>query len=189
MRVIVVTPPADPVVSWADAKKHLRLSGEAEKGYVEGLIEAATGHLAGVDGFLGRSLGAQVLELRHDACAIRDSVRLRYGPVIELVSVQYRDANGDLHTVDNVEFELLGNDLVAAGSAFAWKGNAYHREAVRVRYRAGYEDGIPAPLRTAILLMVGDLYRNRETVAAVEMHKVPMSATVEALLQPFRVYG
>lgn len=188
MRVIVVTPPAAPVVGWADAKKHLRLSGEVEKAYVEGLIEAATGHLAGVDGLLGRSLGAQVLELRQDACAIRDRVRLRYGPVIELVSVQYRDTNGDLHTADNTEFELVGSDLVAAGAAFAWEGDAYHREAIRVRYRAGYEDGIPAPLRTAILLMVGDLYRNRETVTAVEMHKVPMSATVDALLQPFRIF-
>lgn len=188
MRVLVVTPPAAPVVSWADAKKHLRLSADTEKSYVEGLIEAATGHLAGVDGFLGRSLGVQVLEMRHDACAIRDVVRLRYGPVIELVSVQYRDADGDLHTVDNAEFELVGSDLVPAGSAFAWAGNAYHREAVRVRYRAGYEGGIPAPLRTSILLMVGDLYRNRETVSAVEMRKVPMSATVDALLQPFRIF-
>ena len=48
---------------------------------------------------------------------------------------------------------------------------------------------IPAPIRAAILLMVGDLWHVRATVATgAAMAMVPMSATVEHLLQPFRVY-
>ena len=40
----------------------------------------------------------------------------------------------------------------------------------------------------AILLMVGDLYRNRETTGqgASPLGSIPMSTTVEALLAPYR---
>ncbi len=61
------------------------------------------------------------------------------------------------------------------------------REAVRVRYRAGYES-LPDAISVAILLMVADLYRNRMTTQPGTQSVVPMSTTVEALLGPFRVY-
>lgn len=58
-----------------------------------------------------------------------------------------------------------------------------------VRYRAGYADGaVPAPIRHAILLMVGHLYENRMAVtAATNMGVMPMG--VDALLSPYRVWG
>lgn len=188
MRSFVVTPPTAPVVSWDDAKAHLRLSADTERSYVEGLIAAATAHLDGASGVLGRSMGVQTLEVRTNAARVSEPVRLPLGPVIELVSVRYLDADNVLIDADTADFELLGDDLVPVGPTFVWRGGSSRREAVRVQYRAGHAPALPAPLRTAILLMVGDLYRNRETVSAVEMRKVPMSATVEALVQPFRIY-
>ena len=62
------------------------------------------------------------------------------------------------------------------------------REAVRLRYTAGYE-ALPAPIKAALLLMCGDLYENRETaVIGVSASKVPMAMAVENLLGPYRVY-
>lgn len=187
MRVLVVTPPP-PAVEWAAAKKHLKLSSDAEQTYVEGLIAAATAMLDGPDGAMGRAIGPQTLELRGSARSMGREVRLPFGPVSKLVSVSYLTAADESVEAETSDFELLGDYLAPKGAAFAWTSCSDHREAVRIRYEAGYADGIPAPISTAILLMVGDLYRNRETISAVEMHKVPMSAPVEQLLQPFKVY-
>lgn len=58
-----------------------------------------------------------------------------------------------------------------------------------VRYRAGYADGqVPAPIRHAILLLVGHLYENRMAVtAATAMGAMPLG--VDALLSPYRVWS
>ena len=51
-----------------------------------------------------------------------------------------------------------------------------------VRFRAGYPDGVPAPIRAAILLHVGTLYHNREQ----EADKWQPTRAYEALLAPHR---
>ena len=62
---------------------------------------------------------------------------------------------------------------------------------MRIQYSAGFTT-VPSAIMAALLLMIGDLYSNRQTVetgvraAAVS---VPMSTTVETLLQPYRVFG
>jgi hypothetical protein len=48
---------------------------------------------------------------------------------------------------------------------------------------------VPAPIKAAVLLMVGDLYENRETVAEGAPAPVEMSMTVERLLSPYRVWS
>lgn len=187
MRVVVVTPP-DPVISFEEAAQHLKLGGnQAEKVLVEGMIAAATATIDGPEGWLGRSLGAQTLEARFNAFH-GSEVRLPFGPVLNLVGVEYLDANDEPVQADTDDFELLGATLVAAGDAWAWQGCSTRREAIRVQYVAGYEDNIPPAARAALLLMIGDLYRNRDTTAVVQMSKVPMSTSVESLLEPLRIY-
>lgn len=51
-----------------------------------------------------------------------------------------------------------------------------------IRFRAGYPDGVPAPIRMAILLHVGSLYENREQSA----EKWAPTRAYEALLAPYR---
>ena len=58
-----------------------------------------------------------------------------------------------------------------------------------VTFKAGYAS-VPAPLVSAILLMVGDLYANRETaVTGTVAFALPMSTTVQALIAPYRAVG
>ncbi len=51
-----------------------------------------------------------------------------------------------------------------------------------IEFTAGYPTGIPAPLRTAILLHIGSLYHNREQSAA----DWKPTLAYEALLAPYR---
>jgi uncharacterized phiE125 gp8 family phage protein len=199
VRVTVITPPA-PVVTWEEAKAHLRLDGDDEQVMVEGLIAAATANIDGPSGWLGRALGLQTLELRMDAFGL-DAIALEYPPAVDVVSIEYVDAAGVIALLDEDEFELVGQLLRPAWTkswpSAQWRG--CDGEAVRIRYRAGYVvnpnadpivPNIPAPIRAAILLMVGDLYRFRTTASDMNLapSAIPMSMTVESLLQPFRVY-
>lgn len=187
MRVFVVTPP-QPVVSLDEAKAHLRVEGGDEDLQIAAFVAAATGHIDGPDGWLGRAIGPQMLEARCSSSDCGNAVRLPFPPVIELVSASYIDGSGVEQMADADDFEIMGRDLVAVSGAWPWTAGSPRREGVRIRYRAGYE-AVPAPIKAAILLMVGDLYRNRETVSAGAMTAVPMSTTVQALLGPFRVFG
>jgi uncharacterized phiE125 gp8 family phage protein len=198
MRVSVVIPP-DPVVTWEEAQAHLRLDGDDEQALVVSLVEAATAHIDGPSGWLGRALGLQTLEMCLPSFGVV-SICLPYPPAADIVSIEYVDSAGDVTMLADDDFELRGCLLRPAWPrswpAAQWRGG--DGETVRIRYRAGYAvnpdadpivSNIPAPIRAAILLMVGDLYRSRASVAiAGSFVNVPMSTTVEALLQPFRVY-
>jgi uncharacterized phiE125 gp8 family phage protein len=186
MRVVVVTPPV-PVVTWEDADAHLKLDGDiSQQGEVEAMIAAATGHIDGPDGWLGRAIGVQTLEARLDGFEAAGTF-LPYRPVIDLVSVTYIDAAGAEQAVAADDYDLYGVQVAPAWSK-GWPVARGSRESVRIRYRAGYEV-VPAPIRSAILLMVGDLYRNRgEAVIGTISARVEMSTTVAALLSPFRVF-
>ena len=188
MRVRVITPP-DPVVTWEDADAQMKLSGdESDKPYVEGLIAAATAHIDGPDGWLGRALGLQTLEARFCGYDVGRYVRLPYPPFVQLMSVSYLDASGATLPVALDELDSFGADLAPLSGSWPWAGAALRREAVRVQYVAGYQGDIPAPVRVAILMMVADMYRNRVTTQAGAQSVVPMSTKVEDLLSTFRVY-
>ncbi len=187
MRVVVITPPA-PVVTWAEGEAHLRLDGDTDQqGEVEAMIAAVTAHIDGPMGWLGRSIGVQTLEARcdHFDCG---SMVLPYPPAIAIDSVKYVDAGGAEQTIDASVYELLGASLMSAYGA-SWPTPRRQREAVRVRYQAGYAE-LPAPIRAAILLMLGDLYAFRETaVTGTISSAVAMSPAVERLLAPFRMFA
>ncbi len=203
MRIIVVEPPA-AILTYQDAVARLKLDGDDdEQADVEAMIAAATAHIDGPDGWLGRALGPQTLEIRFDGFdefARHGAIFLPCPPTIDVISVTYVDPVGAAQTLAADAYELLGRELIPAFGQH-WPVVRHQREAVRIRYRAGYAADpsadplvarVPAPITAAILLMVGDLYSNRETTvdarasAAVE---VPMSTTVTNLLAPYRMWA
>ncbi|MBT2242681.1 hypothetical protein JQK15_03945 [Sphingobium sp. BHU LFT2] len=199
MRVAVVVPPS-PIVSWEEAKAHLKLDDDAEKVTVEAMVAAATEHLDGPDGYLNRALGLQTLEMFLPAFGVT-SIAVPLPPAVDIVSVEYLDYVGETAILDADEIELTGNLLRPAWPhgwpSAQWRGN--DGETVRIRYRAGYAvnpdadpivSSVPAPIKAAILLMVGDLHRFRGTASDMNINAtaIPMSLNVQALLQPYRVF-
>lgn len=179
MSVIVITP-AEPLVSLADAKAHLRDPG-GEDDLIEGYIAAASAWIDGPAGWLGRSIGLQTLELRTNTFASCE--RLPYGPVISITSVTYVDGQGVEQTVDPSEYEVIDGGLHPS-PGFDWPSHRGDAEGVRIRYVAG-EPNFPPQVRQAVLLMVGQWFRNRMAVNVGNIvNEMPFG--VEALLSPLR---
>lgn len=192
MRVVVITPPLR-IVSLAAAKAHLRVDDDAEDMLIEAFSDAAQAHIDGPDGWLSRSLGKQTLELRR--CGFPTWIELPFGPVRSVASVKYVDQNGVEQTLDQAAYAVHG-DIVACAHGVSWPSVRTELESVRIRYDAGYPDiegaepksTVPAPVVSAIKMMIGDLFENRASVAAGARPVVDMSVTVERLLMPYKVW-
>lgn len=192
MRVTVVTPPTSDSLFY-DFRQHLGLEEYEDDDGARIYLAAALQHLDGPGKWLGRCIREQTLEARVDGFG-HGEIRLRYPEIIGITSVKYVDHAGSEQTIDPAAYELLGRDLVPAYNA-AWPAARMQREAVRIRYQAGYRDpepntsGIPADLQAAIFLMAADLFRSRETfTAGVSVAAVPMSAPAAALLASYQVF-
>lgn len=196
MSVRVVVPPK-PILDWETVKPHLRgVPGEDEQALVEGYIAAATAWIDGPHGWLARCIGVQTLELVTDTLC---NQRLPFGPVVSIESVIYRDRDGDDRTVPDGDYRLLADGTIYSER---WPSVGSGPDGVRIRYVAGYPDReetpegggepvtvstVPAPIRQAIQLLVGQWYDNREAVS-VGAAPAAMPFAVEALLAPFRIW-
>lgn len=184
---VLVTPAASMPVSLEEAKLHLKVEGAEEDALIEGLIAAAVGHLDGPTGVLGRALVEQTWRQDYDGFGC--DMRLRPGPVIEIVSITWRDVGGQISTVADSNYALVTDALGARvywDASYSSPSNLYKQGAVSVTFKSGYAE-VPAALKAAILLMVGNWYRFRsadgETGAAALPHGV------EYLISPFMRWG
>jgi uncharacterized phiE125 gp8 family phage protein len=195
----VVTPP-DPVVILADAKLHLRVDAADEDDLIKALVAASTEHLDGPDGILNRALGLQTLKLTLDGFPEHDrrrtwpfSTGLPHGvplpcqPIRAVTSIKYLDAAGAEQTVDAGVYELTADGRVRLAHEQQWPEPRSCRDPVSITYTAGYAV-LPARLKQAILLMVGDLYANRSAQEISDSRVTAvLNVTVDRLLSPFIV--
>jgi uncharacterized phiE125 gp8 family phage protein len=189
-RIRRLVAPAEAVVSLAEAKAHLRVEHADEDAYIQSLVNAATSHLDGWSGTLGRALVEQTWEVTLDAFPV-GAIHLPLGDVIAVVSVVYDDTAGDEQTVPPTDYVLDNRSLdgwVVPVSGVSWPDTLDAVNAVRVRYTAGYgaASAVPAAIKHAILMLVAHWYANREAVNVGNIITAfPMA--VDALTHPFRV--
>lgn len=191
MPIVVIDHPNGFPVSLEEAKKHLHAEEFTDDDvYIEALIAAATGNIDGPAGSLGRALLTQTLEWRGDEFGYCD-IRLAFPPIAEVLSVKYDDADGAEQEVSDDDYRLVGQPgmpRVALAYGASWPTVRSQSEAVRIQYTAGYGDAedVPAPIKQAILLMVGHWYANREAVVVgAIVSELPLAA--RALLFPFQI--
>lgn len=156
---------------------------------LQGYIEAAVYHLNGWTGILGACIGEQVW--RQDFDGFDRCLKLPLGPVNSVTSVTFRNDSGQISTIGNAEYSLqtdaAGDSVVRFRNAYSFPSSAlYEIGAVSVLYKAGLNP-IPAPIKQAILLMVGSWYENREEVIVGTITaSLPSAVAVDRLISPFR---
>ncbi len=190
MNILVTAPPSEAVVSLEEAKVQLRVDHDDDNDYIKSLIDVATSKVDGPRGILGRCLVEQTLEMRLDRFPV-GAVALRYPPIIGSVVVKYDDDAGVEQTLSPGLYRLVGNGdapRLECVNGVSWPSTLSQPEAVRVEYVAGFGssgDDVPSPIRHAVLLILSDLYENREATSDAPRTELPYS--VLSLLAGYRL--
>lgn len=160
-RPVRTTPPAVLPVSVEDVKKSLRIDSNDDDEAIERLIQAAVDFYEGWTGILGICLVQQTWSQSFDR--FDRALCLPLGPVFEVLSVSWRDADGETYTVPAASYALEtnsgGHSHVRFRNAFSQPSGLYERGAVAVQYEAGWPviDGkptVPKDICTAIIARV-----------------------------------
>lgn len=192
MIVDVVTPPSGLVVSLEEAKLHLHEDRAEQDARITALIQAATQHLDGPRGWLGRALLTQTLELRTDRFpCCPHGFSLPYPRVQSVTSVTYVDDAGVTQTLAGSAWQLIKDDFsprlqLAYGQS--WPSARLWADAVKVRYVAGYGAAadVPESIKLAIKFFVEHFYEVTSPVDRASMDA--FFAGLQWLLGPFRVW-
>lgn len=195
MGLKLITPPETFPVSRGEAKAHLREDSGDFDTTIDVMIAAATDYCDGPTGFLGRALIDQTWELVLDKFPCNE-VKIPMPPLIEVVSITYDDAAGEAQTLSPSSYLVDAVSepgwVLPVGS---WPSTFSGVNAVRVRFRCGYLDqtasppveNVPASIKAAIKLIVGNLYQNRETIVVGQsVDQIPLTA--EMLLRSKRIH-
>lgn len=186
--------PAETPITLAEAKAHLRVLHSQEDALIEALIWAATVHLDGRHGALGRCLVTQSWEYRLNCLPLWGRIEIPLPPLQSVASVKYIDEAGDEQTLATDQYVVdTGTYVGRIRRAYdvVWPFSRDEEHAVRIRFTAGYgaAEDVPQPIKQAMLLMIGHLYRNRESVRETtpgsDIIEVPLAA--EYLLSPYRI--
>lgn len=181
--------PEEKPVSIAEAKLHLRVDHSEDDTLIDGFIAAATEHLDGWAGILGRVLVTQTWTQKFGGFCSK--LRLPLGPVSTVATITYFDSENSMQTLPDTDYSVLTNaagTYVIPAIGVSWPATFARADAVTATYVAGASIAdVPAPIRTAILLMVANWYENREAATVNEFSELPFGARV--LLAPYRRIG
>lgn len=188
MPTITTVQPLIEPITLQEAKDHLNFDGSLDDALIEFIIKTAREM---VENLTGRALITRTLELTTDCFS--DVMELPKPMLQSVPNVTYIDTNGAAQTLSTSVYDVdvkstPGAVRLAYGQSWPSIRSVYN--AVTITYTAGYGDNaqdVPSPLRSAMLLIIGHLYENREATAPISISEVPMS--VKFLIAPYRIYN
>jgi uncharacterized phiE125 gp8 family phage protein len=189
MALKLVTAPTELPVTLTEAKAHLRVDHGDEDALIELYLNAAVSHLDSYSGILGRCMVSQTWALSYDTFP-DGAMQIPLGNLISVTSVEYADPDsGVMTTWSSVNYDVDTQDINGwIKPVDDWPTHMETMNAVKVTFVAGYgaASAVPAALKSAILLLVGHWYTNREAVMVGEsVAELPLA--VSALVAPFRM--
>jgi uncharacterized phiE125 gp8 family phage protein len=195
MSIEITVLPTEEPVTLTEAKAHLRVTGTDDDTYITSLISAARQR---AETYISRAICEQTLAYSLDA--FPTEFALPRAPVSSITSITYTDEDGNTGQVlsDSLyQSNIVGSadNKISPAVNQSWpstQSSTYN--AVTVTYVAGWDNPtaspivrpLPTPIKQGILLMIGEMYENREeSVVGLPVFKMP--TTSAALLAPFRL--
>jgi uncharacterized phiE125 gp8 family phage protein len=183
----LITSPIQEPLTLTEVKLHLRIDSEDEDFLLASLISAAREHC---ENFTGRQFITATYE-QYLNYFPREIV-LPKSPLQTITSIKYTDENGILQTLAASYYSVIdlnpGRITLAYGQQ--WPSTRCDYNTVIVKYVAGYgsnPNNVPASIREAMKLLIGNWYENRESVVVgTIVTKLPDA--VEALLWANRMF-
>lgn len=174
----------DSILSLRDCKAHLRVMHDAEDDLIAALRDAA---IEFVEGYCGVKLGPVTgLTWRSQILPANpvSSVSLAVRPVTAVTAITWHDAEGVEVTGDAAEYRVSESGELRPLVGGSWPSGVGGE--VIVTFDAGYAEGeAPRALLSAVKLMLGHLYQNREAIIGGSvLGETPLGVT--ALCSRFR---
>lgn len=178
----ITTPAAAEPLTAAEAKLHCRVDSSVEDDLFDVYIESARRM---VEAYTSRSLITKTYTMKIDTFPEGNGdICLPRTPLGSVLSITYVDVNGSTQTLSTDYYDVL-SDSVSASVVLKpikqWPETQFEkRHAVTVTFTAGYgatSASAPQSARSAMLLIVGNLYENREGSTEKAMATLPMGVT------------
>jgi uncharacterized phiE125 gp8 family phage protein len=184
MALIENTAPAEEPVTRAEAVLWMRYVGSLQNDVIDSLIVAARKY---VENWTGRTLVTTTWDYYtnqlHDEQGC-DSIELPTGNAIAISAITYTDLDNATQTLTSSLYELDNKSVI--NTVYRAPNQTYPTvldkpNSVKITFTAGYgaASAVPATMKTAIKMMVGQCYENREGMQMSELKENP---TIKQLL-------
>lgn len=190
MQLTLHVAPSGSLVTLAEAKAHLRIEHTAEDAYLPALIATAEALVAGRDGWTGRALLTQTWKLTLPGFPSASCLRLPLPPLRSVTHVKYYDSANVQQTLSSADYSVLTADTpgrLELNATAGWPGVYTRPDAAEVQFEAGYGTAgdVPAPIKHAVLIVLGALYANRGDMGGT----VAVPGAVRRLLASYKAWG
>jgi uncharacterized phiE125 gp8 family phage protein len=188
---VIVAPPVEPL-TLAQVKLDRAIEHSLHDDLLSALITAAREY---VEQYCGISIITQTREAAFDA--FTTYLDLDYGPVQSVSAVEYQDSDSSVVAFTQYVANLYGHSpRVSLAYNATWPTSAVVANAITVRYVAGfapvagsptdYTGNVPQALRTAMKLLIGNWYENREATITGTINQA-LELGVSAILDRYRM--
>jgi uncharacterized phiE125 gp8 family phage protein len=177
----VTTAPTTEPVSLTEAKLHLRVDHTTDDDLITDLIKVAR---EWCEAYEGRAYMTQTITAYMDRFC--GEILLPRPPLLSVTSVKYYDVSDSQQTLSSSNYDVdttaePGRITLAYG--YTWPATLPDENAIEIIYKAGYSvtaddaTSVPSRVKTAIKLIIGHLYENREnSVVGLSVQDIPMGA-------------
>lgn len=195
-----ISEPEGQAVTLEEVKAHLAIEFDDHDDMLEGMIAEATDLLDGKDGELQRCIMPQTWEWTLDDWPAADAdggqaFKVPLPPLIEVVSIVYRDPDGAEQTLDPdagaYQVDSTREPGWIAPGVDGWPSVQSGMNRITITFRAGYAgDGssgnspVPPTLRRLVKEMVAHMYEHRGDEGGVDL-----PALTREKMDLFRVYA
>lgn len=182
--------PVVPLLTLAEAKLHLRVDFDDDDDLIANLVDAAAEEC---ESWCNAAFVPKAYELTLAAFPYRPwhashtSILLPIFPLLEVTAISCIETGeteyGDpIDAGDYVVVKDSRRPFIALATGKTWPSTACHPQAVKVEFRAGFEQ-MPPSIISAVKLRIAQLYRMRDEP------DVAMSPAVMAQLSKYRMHA
>lgn len=165
MDLIRSTAPA-ALLELATVKNHLRVEHTDDDTLITSLIAVAEQELDGRDGYLKRAIATQTWDWQFENFPSCAEIILPFPPLQSVTHVKYYDADNVQQTFSSANYAVYANTYrgyLRLAIDAAWPAVYDRDDAVSIRFVCGYGSpaAVPAPIKQAAMLLVGQMYTER----------------------------
>lgn len=190
--VVLVTAATFEPITTQEAKDHLRVAHDDDDIEIGVMVRTATTIAEALTGMRLCSQTVDIIADNWEALADpnnREILRLSVAPVTSVSSVKYYDGDDADTTMSSTLYWTDTNSVPARIQVkSSWPSTNERIGNIRIRCVVGYssKNAVPPHFKSAIKLIVGHLYENREQVTDLNLRELPMG--IYDLLQSHPAY-